>query len=141
MNQEMWKKKTSFGGIPNRRGDLGLTDLHHNQCRHSDASGIMTWPWLPSYCWITARIPKIGQVDRKAAETEGILADHGPCAWPWDLQGAMSHSPHPTPHTQHGQCSDLNGEVATGSGLLHIRETYGWLTKPSGLVIVVNTSK
>lgn len=74
----------------------------------------------PRFCWITARIPKIGQVERIAADKDGILtrsiakAATLPCA---GVNAPTTHHPNknlvqPKPPSRSCQCCHLSAAVA-----------------------------
>lgn len=74
----------------------------------------------PRFCWITARIPKIGQVERRAADKDGILtrsiakAATLPCT---GVNAPTTHHPNknlvqPKPPSRSCQCCHLSAAVA-----------------------------
>jgi len=78
------------------------------------------WAMRPRFCWITARIPKIGQVERIAADKDGILtrsiakAATLPCT---GVNAPTTHHPNknlvqPKPPSRSCQCCHLSAAVA-----------------------------
>lgn len=92
----------------------------------------------PRFCWITARIPKIGQVERIAADKDGILtrsiakAATLPCT---GVNAPTTHHPNknlvqPKPPSRSCQCCHLSAAVAAETS----RNGEALLSSPKGRV-------